>query len=181
MKKTVRIIILAAAFAAVGLFVFIFWNSPEARMNRRIGEGNLEEAVKIYQNELGEPKLSDQTDKELQSAFQNIHESYMDGDMAREDAMAQCSLLVKFNDSGISEKLLAEIYFLKAERLAENLDYKSAIFNYRIALSHNSEMVDAEIRLKNVQMLYSAQVMEAADALEDGLQELADDAELKNK
>ena len=55
-------------------------------------------------------------------------------------------------------------------------------------------MVDAEIRLKNVQMLYSAQVMEAAaayiqdsdyknalDALEDGLQELADDAELKNK
>ncbi len=211
MKKPNKKII--AAVSAIGVVIiaviifFSMYNQPEAKMNRAISAGKINEAYQIYKNELSGEPLSDKTLSVIRKTADNTVSDYENEKISYEDAIKVFDVisdLIFFSDApsdliSDSEVKLGSLYnynsyMQTADGYYSEKDYLNALQNYRYALELNPESEAASEGISKSENAYRDDIISQADTyiadrdydsaeriLNEGLTNLNNDSLLNEK
>lgn len=174
-KAIIAISVVAVAIIAVVIFLVIF-NQPEARMNRAIAAGNIQEAYQIYENELYRERLSEKTLGALEDAANSAASAYEDGSISYEVATKILDDICDFifwadaptNIVTEAENRIESLYDYKsylsnAEEYYSEEDYLNAKKNYEYALELNPDSEAASDGISKSEAAYRDYILSQAN------------------
>lgn len=171
-----------AAVSTIGLVIiaviifFSMYNQPEAKMNRAISAGNINEAYQIYKNDLAGKSLSDKTLSVMRKTADNTVSDYENEKISYEDAQKILDTIddfIFFSDApsdliSDSEKKLRSLYdynsyIQAADEYYSEKNYLNALQNYRYALELNSESEAASEGISKSESAYRDDIISQTD------------------
>lgn len=175
-KKTIATVSVIGIIIIAAIIFFSVFNQPEAKMNRAISAGNINEAYQIYKNDLAGKSLSDKTLSVMKKTADNTVSDYENEKISYEYAQKILDTIddfIFFSDApsdliSDSEKKLRSLYdynsyIQSADEYYSEKNYLNALQNYRYALELNSESEAASEGISKSESAYRDDIISQAD------------------
>lgn len=163
--------------ALAGGSAYLFFSSPAYELSEELKDGNYEDAVELYNNEISDSAIQSALSTYILSRhMESLKKNLSDEDISYAEAFSAISALQKLDDKEIASKTRenmdeiskinkAQTAFSAAENYYKQENYSGAIQQYQQITEDMPNYKDAQTKLEECKQKYKADVMSKTASL----------------